>query len=170
MLLIKTQRFLTSRRPFGLTGSSLICCVCPWLVSTWWQALHILAFLPSSHGSGCLYSEHLLQNTWNIHTPHCVLVTISAFTAPQNLQLCLCFRIENWVAHSVHFWTFSSFCMWGCFFPISESSGLRISLPTLREDFLVYKLLIARKRYSNHSSFSCLVAVYSSTDLWSSRT
>ena len=58
---------LTSSKPLGLTGTeSWVSWFVFWLVITPWHDLQILALRPSSHGTGYLRSEHLLQNTCNM--------------------------------------------------------------------------------------------------------
>ena len=56
----------------GLTGSSVVGAVGEvggWVeVSTVWHARQMRALRPSSQGSGCRQSEHLLQNTCSRET------------------------------------------------------------------------------------------------------
>ena len=78
-------------------------------------------------------------------------------TTPQALQLYFFLIMEKGCAHSMHLWMASNLRMWGCFLPISESQGRRISRPIFSEDLRWYNSFMASKRAANHSSFSLLV-------------
>lgn len=126
-------------------------------VMTWWQLLQTRHGLLSSKAKGCFWPEHLAQTTYEKCLEVCLTTELIKPTIPHALQLYFFRIIEKGWVHSMHLWMASSLSMWGCFLPISESQGRRISRPILREDLRWYNSLMASNKPSSHSSFSLRV-------------
>ena len=139
----------------GLTWTSKVS-----LLMIWWVWLLVSCSDFSDSNRDLMTSWQLLQTRqalssklricfWPEHLAH--------VTIPQARQLYFFRIILKGCEHSMHLWMASNLSKWGCFLPISESMGRKISRPMRNDDLRWYNSLMASNRDSNQSSFSLRV-------------